>query len=76
MKRITMAKMKNKEIEVEPVYMVVSDQRRLFLQDRVNEYLTLGYHPVGGVYCVAYQRKNSPVVLEFFQAMERKPNYL
>ena len=70
-----MAKMKNKEVETEPVYMIVSDQRRLFLQDRVNEYLTAGYHLVGGVSCVAYQNSDKTMTLEFFQAMEKKPNY-
>ena len=70
-----MAKMKNKEVKSEPQYIVVSDQRRLFLQDHVNEYLAKGYKPVGGVSVVSYSAHDGVPLLEFFQAMERSVNY-
>jgi len=70
-----MAKMKNKEVEVSPQYMVVSSSRHLLLQDLVNDNIKLGYNLIGGVSVVSYNSYDGKPLLEFFQAMEKKPNY-
>ena len=67
---------KKEKVETkEPRYIIVSFAKALILQDLVNEKITQGYQPIGGIGVVAYMSYDNKPIIEFFQAMMRQESY-